>query len=337
MADMNELVRLAIDAYHGSPKKYSVDESMDTIRQGLVAANNGSTVLDYKAMRDGKCSGVFAFMEEVLPRIIHEGLTGDEIWNKVVEYRNVNLGDKNIFVIEDSDLFTVSNIADGTQGIRRQRLGGRSEVSINTSLKGVKIYEEMNRVLAGQVDFNSMIKSISESFRRALLDEIYALWNAATADDFGGATYFPAAGSYDEETLLNLIDHVEAVSGGKKAQIITTKKTARHMAPSIHGSDSQSDLYNMGYFGNFYGTPVIVTPQRHKVGSTEFIFPDNELTIIAGDDKMIKCVKEGQPTIIVGDPLKNADLTHEYMYTDRYGLGIVTAGNSGIGKYKFTV
>ena len=43
---------------------------------------------------------------------------------------------------------------------------------------------------------------------------------------------------------------------------------------------------------------------------------------------------EGQPTIIVGDPMNNADLTHEYMYGEKYGMGIVLAGgNSGIGRY----
>ena len=33
-----------------------------------------------------------------------------------------------------------------------------------------------------------------------------------------------------------------------------------------------------------------MTPQRHKIGSTEFTLDDNILTIIAGDDKPIKCV-----------------------------------------------
>lgn len=41
MADMNEVVRMAVDAYYGRTQKYSVHESMDTLRQALVAANNG--------------------------------------------------------------------------------------------------------------------------------------------------------------------------------------------------------------------------------------------------------------------------------------------------------
>ena len=193
MADMNEIVRVAIDAYHGTPTKYSVSESMDTLRQALVAANNGSTTLNYKDIRDGKCVGLFTLVEEILTRTIVEGFQGDEYFNSLVDFRNIALGDKNIFKVEDSDLFVVSDAADGTQGIRRQRLGGISETSIPTSFKVVRIYEELNRVLSGQVDFNYFINKVAESFRKKLLDDIYALWSTATADNFGGTTYFPSA------------------------------------------------------------------------------------------------------------------------------------------------
>lgn len=337
MADMNEIVRLAVDAYHGTTTKYSKSESMDTLRQAMVAANNGSTALNYKNIRDGKCSGLFTLIEEILQRTIVEGFQGDEYFNSLVDFRNVALGDKNLFQVEDSNLFVVSDAADGTQGIRRQRLGGVSETSIPTTFKVVRIYEELNRVLSGQVDFNMFIQKVSESFRKKLLDDVYALWSTATANDFGGTTYFPAAGAYDEDALLDLVAHVEAAAGGKQATIIGTKRAVRNLAPVIQGTDSQSDIYNMGYYGKFYGTPVVVTPQRHKVNSTEFIFPDNILTVIAGDDKPIKCVYEGQSTIILGNPTDNRDFTQEYLYGEKYGMGIVLAGgNAGIGRYEMT-
>ena len=46
MADMKEIVRVAVDAYRGVTTKYSVSESMDSLRQAMVAANNGSTTLN---------------------------------------------------------------------------------------------------------------------------------------------------------------------------------------------------------------------------------------------------------------------------------------------------
>lgn len=164
----------------------------------------------------------------------------------LVDFRNVAEGDKNVFEVEDSNLFMVAEIADGTQGIRRQRLSGITEVTIPTTLKAVRIYEELNRVLAGRVDFNKFIAKVSESMRKALLDDIYALWTHATYKDFGGVEYFVEAGTYDEDELLELIAHVEAAAGGKQATIIGTKKAVKKLAPSIQGADSRSDIYNMG-------------------------------------------------------------------------------------------
>ena len=101
-------------------------------------------------------------------------------------------------------------------------------------------------------------------------------------------------------------------------------------------SDSaKEDLYKTGVFGSFYGTPVVVTPQRHKIGSTEFVLDDDIITVVAGSDKPIKCVYEGNPIVIMGNPMDKADFTQEYMSGEKYGLGIILAGgNAGIGRYE---
>lgn len=335
MADMKDIVKLAVDAYHGNVEQYSVGQSMELLKKALIEANGGSTTLNYKNIRDGKCVGLFTLIEEVLSRTVVEGLQGDEYFNALVDFRNVAEGDSNVFNVKDSNLFVISEAADGTQGIRRQRLGGSTDVVINTSLRVVKIYEELNRVLSGRIDFNELINKVSESFRQQLLNDVYSLWSGATANDLGGTTYFPTAGSYDEDALLDLISHVEAAAGGKTATIVGTKKAVRNLVPPVQGADSHSDIYNLGYYGKFYGSPVIVTPQRHKVGTTDFVMADDVINIIAGDDKPIKCVYEGDPIIIMGDATSNGDLTHEYLYGEKYGMGIVLAGgNSGIGRYE---
>ena len=337
MNEIKDIVKLAVDGYKGSVEKYSVAQSQALLNQALVEANGGSTVLDYKKIRDGKCNGLFTLLEEVLSKTVVEGLQGDEYFNALVDFRNVAEGDKNLFLVEDQNLFVVSEAADGTQGIRRQRLGGVSETAIPTSLKTVRIYEELNRVLSGRVDFNHFINKVSESFRQKLLNDIYALWSGATADQFGGVTYFPTAGAYDEDELLDLISHVEAAAGGKQATIIGTKKALRNLAPSIQSDGAKDDLYNMGYYGKFYGTPVVAAPQRHKIGSTEFVMDDDVITIIAGDDKPIKVVYEGNPIVLMGNPMDNADFTQEYLCGEKYGMGIVLAGgNAGIGRYEMT-
>lgn len=327
------IIQVAVDAYHGKTIKYSVDESQEMLRRAMVELNGGSTKLDYRAIRDGKAAGLFSLVEQILARTVSEGLQGDEYFNTLVEFRNVAAGDEQAFDIEDSDLFVVSNAADGTQAIRRQRIGGIEQVIIPTSFHTVKFYEELKRVLAGQVDINKLITKVGESVRQNMLNEVYSLWASATQDQLGGNAFYPAAGSYDEDTLLDIVAHVEAAAGGKPATIIGTKRALRPLMPTIQGSDAKNDLYNMGYFGKFYGTNVVATPQRHKIGTTDFVFDDKMITVVAGDEKPIKCVYEGDPLIIPGEIYKKQDLTQEYLYGESYGMGLVLSSGAGIGRY----
>ena len=66
------------------------------------------------------------------------------------------------------------------------------------------------------------------------------------------------------------------------------------------------------------------------------MFDDKTLTIIAGDQKPIKVVNEGQALIIPGNPFERKDLTQEYFCAQKYGVGLVMAANAGVGVYKVT-
>ena len=109
MAEMKDIIKIAVDAYHGNVEQYSVGQSMELLQKALIEANGGSTTLNYKNIRDGKCSGLFTLIEEVLSRTVVEGLQGDEYFNALVDFRNVAEGDKNIFEVEDSTLFICSS------------------------------------------------------------------------------------------------------------------------------------------------------------------------------------------------------------------------------------
>lgn len=335
MAEMNDIVRLAVDAYKGSVEKYSVQQSEDTVRQALIEANNGKTCLDYRDIRDGKCPQLFSLVETILSNTVQDGLSADMAFNALVDYRNVAEGDSPLFEAEDNTLFVVSDTANGTQGVRRQRLFDAPQTRIPTTVKMVRVYEELSRVLSGAVDMNKMIAKVSTSFEQKLLNDIYSAWVGATAAQLGGAAFFPTAGSYNEDALLDLIAHVEASAGGKTATITGTKKALRNLKESIVSDSAKDEIHSLGYYGKFYGTPCVAVPQRHKVGTTEFVLDDNMITVVAGDQKPIKVVREGNPLMIMGDPTRNADLTQEYLYAEKWGVGIVLAGsNAGVGRYE---
>ena len=229
--EMNNVVKAAVDGYKGCVEKYSVAQSNDLVREALIEANGGSTKLDYRKMRDGECKGVFTLLEQILKRTTIEGLQQNDFFTSLVEYVDVAAGDKPTFILPDTTLFTVDESADGTQAIRRQRLGGTSEITIPTSVKSIRVYEELSRVLAGRVDFNDLIAKVSESYQKRILEDIYKVWAGITANQIG-ATYYQMRGSYDEATLLDLIAHVEAAGNGGQAMILGTKKALRNLAPS---------------------------------------------------------------------------------------------------------
>jgi len=337
MSDRENIVKIAVDGYHGVVDTYSVRDSQDTVRKALIEANGGSTKLDVRRIRDGKCAEMFAIIEEVIHQTELDDLKQDDFFNAVVDYRNLAEGDMNEFVIEDSNLFVVDEIAKGTQGIRRQRISGERTVTVPTTVKAIRFYDELSRVLSGKVDFNVLIQKASKSFSKRVLQDIYNVWDNVTAADLGGVEYYPTAGTYSEDALLDLIQHVEAAADGKPATIIGTKKAIRQLRESIQSDSAKEELHKLGVYGTFYGTPVVVIPQRHKTGTKQFMFADNVLHIVAGDEKFIKFVWEGDPLILPGDPTKNADLTQEHMIIEQYGVGIVVAGgNAGIGRYVTT-
>ena len=326
-ADNSKIVSLALDLYHGKPiGTYSKEESMETLRKALVDANGGSTKLNFKAIRDGKCKGLFAIVEEIIARTVREGIQEDSFFANNVEYKNIALGDENDFYIPNNSLLVVSDIAQGTQGLRRQRLNAGEHIKVPTQLKGIKIYEELNRVLSGRVDFNEFIRLVGESFQKQMRMDIYtAFQNLAES----GSPYFPARGSYSEDNLIALIDHVEAATG-KVAKLVGTRAALRQITPTVSGEAAKTDLYNIGYYGKFNGTDCIKINQVHAPGTTNFLLDDKKIYVIATDDKPIKVVTEGEGLIHMSDPFDNADLSQEYLYAESYGIAIASAEQFGI-------
>lgn len=331
MADVTNIVKLGVDLYKGNVTEYSKNEAVDVMRQALIEANGGSTKLNAKNIRNNGAE-IFSIVEEILDTLIADGFADDDAFNKIVDFKNIAEGDENRFVVENAELFKVSKLADGTQALRRQRIGGKKIITVDTEVHGVKIYEELARVLSGAIDWMEFIDRVYKSVKQSILEEITDLWANFTESQIGTG-FVIDAGSYTEATFLALIDKVEAAAGGKPATIIGTKPALRPLNGSISttGDDAMADIYQMGYVGKYFGSDVIAVPNRYKVGTQTLAFPTDKVLIIAGDSKPIKVVYEGDALIIEGDKFKNADLSQEFALLQKYGVGLVMDTNSGIG------
>lgn len=324
---MNEIVKLALDYHKGTVSgQFSQRDTAETLRKAFVELNGGSETISYKTIRDGKSAGLFAIMEEIIQLSVVDELQNDEFFTNLIEYRNIKLWDQNSFHIPSDSLFIVSEVANGTKSLRRQRLNAGQNITITTKLKGVTIYEELNRVLSGRVDFNVFIDTVTRSFKKTMLEDAYLALQALGGQ---GGTYFPVTGSYSEEDLVELVDHVEA-STGKTATIVGTKTALRKLTTVVQSDSAKNDMYDIGFYGKFNGTNCVKLNQTHKSGTETFLLDANKLYIMATDDKPIKIVTEGEPVLIVGDPMNNEDLSQEFMYAEAYGVGVVMKDKFGI-------
>lgn len=329
MVDNKEVVKLAVDAYKNRVAgNFSQSDAMEVLRQELIARNNGSEKLNPAEIRDGLCPGLFAILTEIIQKTAIEGLTGDEFFMNFVEFRNLALGDKNEFKIKDNTLFVVSDVAAGYQALRRQRVHGEETISIPTKIEGIKMYEETDLVLSGRIDLNEFIDRVGVSIRKHYYNKIYLAWSGITATELG-ATYFPAAGSYSEDALLDVISHVEAATG-KAVTLVGTKKAIRKLGTAVVSEAAKQDLYDIGYYGKFNGTPVVAVAQRHEIGTTNFLFDDTVIYVVPTGMKPIKFVTEGNDQLFLSDPTANQDLSTEYLYLTKTGVGLVLEETFGV-------
>lgn len=325
-----EVLKIMIDAVRGvNMENYSKGETSDAIRNALIEMNGGSKKLNLKNFYRG--SQLYALVQELIPTIIDEGFKDEDALFNLVEYRNIADGDEQEFYIEGNSYFMVADAAAGIRGVRRQRIDKSEAVTVKTAVKVVRIYEELDRLLAGKVSFDKFVENVAKSFKQAILADAYKAISEMSKNTVGlDSTYVVAGtGSGDEDALIELIQHVEAATG-KEARIYGTKAALRKITTAVVSDEAKRDLYEMGYYGRFNGNDMICMRQVHKLGTSVFALDDSKLYIIAGDDKPIKIVNEGEGLLYEGDATANNDLTQEYVYGQTFGCGVVCSEKMGI-------
>lgn len=320
--------KLCIDAYRGVPTAFAEGNPTDVIVNKIKEANNGSTTIDYKAIRDGKCPELFSVIEELIDVALDVATLEDSPLKDMIETKNGEWGDKPEFLVPDNSLLTVDVVANGTQGIRRQRLIGGQKVPLTPVNKAVKIYEELILILSGRIDWVEFVNRVAKSFEREFYASVAKQFNNLSTARFT----VTASGSPSESGLLNLIEKVEAATG-KTAYVLGTRTALRNFPMSQIGETVKDDYYDVGFSQRFNGTPCIRL-KNYLDAAGNFVLSDTRVYVLAGDDKIIKHYIEGEPIVIARDAADNADLTQEYTVIRREGIAVVVSATMGV--YDFT-
>ena len=325
--DRKDILKVAIDAINGKVEGYSSEQAGEALRSALIELNGGSNKINIKNFYRG--NALFDLVQELIPVMIETGLREDNPLFNLVDYRNIAMGDVNEFIADGVNDLVVSNVAKGIQGVRRQRLLGREIVRIETEVRIIKVYEGLNRLLAGRVTFSEFVDAVSKAFNKQILNDAYAAIESINASSPGMMnSNFVITGSFDEEQLVELIDRVEAITG-KTAKIVGTRSALRKVSTAAVGETALSSMYDIGYYGKFNGTDMIALKQSVNRDGT-FILSAGRLYVMASDDKPIKFVNEGEGLIIENPAINNQDLSQEYVYAQGYGLGVLAAAPLGI-------
>ena len=281
---------------------------------------------------------MFEVTEEVLSNLIITGWGANPFFNEFVEVKNGAVGETNEFYTEDKVILTVSQVSDSTHNIIRQRLGEGQSFSVKVSTYAVKIYSELLRFLAGQVDWAKFVQKVYEAFDKKFNGMIYATLN-------GVGSSLPAGGQWvktgpltaqTKDTLVQLIDDVKTANG-TDVVIMGTKVALSRLAAlketSWISEMEKQERYTTGRVGLFEGVKLAEIPQvfADNDTTTRLVSNDKLWIMPVADNKFIKVFYEGDPMIKeVTDGTVNTDMTLEYEYQVKMGIGVVIGRLFGI-------
>ncbi len=327
---MNELVKLTLAIAHKDYTQYSAEDLEGALREKLIELNGGSEKMSLSAVKAFRAHPeLYAYVEELIIAISAEALNGSDFYAQMVDQRNIAAGDEPIFHVRKGARYVVANCARGTQGIRRQRIEQDTDVVLSPEPHAVKVYDELVRILAGKTSAAQMVADISKAIARAMLNDVFAAWNSLTSAELGAA-FAPAAGTYDEEALMNLAQMVSAANDGAEVYFVTTLAGARAINASDDSQRGNEDVYNYGYRRKWNGIDVAVVPQRFQEGTTTFMFNDKVINILPKiDEKPIKQVIQGEAFTNIHNPEDNADLSTDVVTITAWATGFVTGAQYG--------
>jgi hypothetical protein len=311
-----------VDTAKGSVDKYSAKDGNKVIREAFIELC-GTDKPDYRTFRKNK-NEIFEIVEVALDEIITSGWANNDFFNQFVDYRNVNLGDKNEFIVPDNSVLTVSKIARGNLDLKTHRLDVGSSFSVPVSTYGVAVGESLLRMVSGRLDWSALTTKVLEGFDNQIKDTFY---NSMVAS----MTYLPAVfkqtGAFNAGNLQTIVNHVKASNNNAPVIIAGTSVALASVygTADITWSDTMKDEFNKsGKVGFWRGIPLIEIPQIHTLNTFTFGLDDTVLYVLPANAKPLQFVEEGQAIMVENNDGSNTlDLSVEYKIVKEFGCSSV--------------
>lgn len=338
----NSFINVCVDAARGRVAKFTKEEADKEIRKQLLKVAGLEEGASYQEVhkrfrRPEVRRAIFEVIEEVIDQTLITGFEADPWFNRVVDYRNLALGDKNEFYVPDDTELLVHEVAASNHDIIRQRLGAGKEFSVPVKTFAVKVYMEAERFLSGAESWTDLIAKVVKAFGNKISTMIYeAFMNAGSKIPVAEGlvtTIQPTAAN--RQDLVDLLIRVGALTGSDP--IIMGTKSALAQLQNMKNTDifaasEKEDIYNMGRIGHFDQYEIIEIPQRFSSDLKTPIYSENKIFILpAVIDKFVKMVEEGGTEIYeVTDRETHRDHTYDYEMVRKLGVDVVIASRFGV-------
>ena len=327
---IKDLVVEIDSASKGMSTKYSQTDMESKLRGQLLELFGKENPSYLEISRNPNAGAFFAIMEETLEDATSRALTTQLPF---AEIKNVNWGDQPRFYVENTDFLDVVTTATGNGNIRRERLDGKYFV-IKTEAKGIKIFDNFKRFLAGHVNWAQMIQKVADSYVKHVRELTWtALYSSAPVN---GNSVFNKndAGGFNIETVFELAEHVGAENSNSEIVFMGTRQALRNLAPIISTDEANKDLYELGYYKTAEGYTLIPVDQMHIKNTFNFLLSNKQIMVLPADvGSIVKVLEEGTPIIKEKSIFDTEDMSIEYLFYKEVGVGVVTGRR--YGKYTF--
>lgn len=322
-----DLQKLAIDAYNGVSKNYDKNDLQDAVRNAVAEACGGEWNY-YKFKKNAY--DVFAVIAEIMPISMNASLAGR--FEQFADFIDTAMGDINHFKVEDEQIYPMFTAARGNGDIERQKLVNRS-FSVPTEMKMIKFYDELDRFMAGKMDFAKMtertVDAMSNYVGLLISDTIMGSYTPV-------GTPFKSTGAFDATVLNGIIENVKAATGAERLQIWGTTTALSNISDGFGRSDNEVEKANgVGYYGEFRGTDLFAFPQAYRPQSTTFAVNNSNVIILPANEKIVKVAFEGDALVDMKDGMSRNDLQPEILMGRRVGAVAITVPEGKYGFYRF--
>lgn len=338
---MNEITKLMINTSYGIPTgQYSISDSNTAIRKyfeaelGIPEGEKNVKVIR-NALRRNKVR-FFEIIEETVENLLVSGWRENEFFNRFVEFRNLQIGEKNLFYVPDESILTVSEFSGDHNDLIRQKLGAGSEYTVSVRNYGIKIYDEYIRFQAGIIDWAAFTNKMYEAIDKQVNDQIFEAFLGLDSIVPAG---FGETGTLTADKVVNLAEAVQIATGEDVLIAGTRPAISKLMSLTDSGwiSNAMKDQRNTtGVTAYFEGIETLVVPNVFEQGTTTTKYPNNKLFILPkSDSKPIKFVYEGDMEYTeITDRTTRVDQTVEAMI--QYKAGLATVFGRYFGTYVYT-